>query len=329
MSDPELQYGLALAGAAATHVGVRRKVNQDRVLMRLDLDLFVVADGAGGHNAGEVASGIAVEIIESHFAETQSTFRSQPPFDKLGIPTAARRLSLAVHQANEAVARASHASSQHRGMGSTVVAACFSAEPALLHVAHVGDSRCYRLRGGHLEALTQDHSVATDVLEQRPDIDDRVLLKLPKNAVTRALGMTGDVRVAVRSHGVVAGDRYLLCSDGLSGAVGSADLAAALAANEPPETIVDDLIARANAAGGPDNIAAIVIDCPAGPDLALPASSRPEALRAGRFHGEADTDPELLILGIEDFDLGDPTGNEGLMGAIGELLKGQKPKDPG
>ena len=98
-------------------------------------------------------------------------------------------MSAAVLKANRDIIEISRTSQAHRGMGTTVVAACFSARSGLMHVAHVGDSRCYRLRAGHLELLTQDHSLLTDVIEQRPELDDALLARLPKNVVTRALGI--------------------------------------------------------------------------------------------------------------------------------------------
>src|SRR3954471_15455380 len=208
---------LVLQAGGATDVGKRRTHNEDAVLVRDDLDLYLVADGAGGHNAGEVASALCARSIANYFGATIRSTHESPEFNRFGIPHGARRLSAAVLKANRDIVEISRTSQTHRGMGTTVVAACFSARSGLMHVANVGDSRCYRLRGGHLELLTQDHSLLMDVLEQRPDIDDEVIARLPKNIVTRAIGMVSALRVSLRSHSVVVGDRYLLCSDGLSG----------------------------------------------------------------------------------------------------------------
>src|SRR5690242_5151111 len=123
--DPVLEYGQALAAAAGTHVGKRRKENEDRVLARGDLGLYLVADGAGGHNAGEVASRIAVETVEAEFAASTPAGRSRSEFDRIGIAVTARRLSLAIHRANAAVLEASRTTTAHRGMGSTIVAVAF------------------------------------------------------------------------------------------------------------------------------------------------------------------------------------------------------------
>jgi protein phosphatase len=179
-----------------------------------------------------------------------------------------------------------------------------------MHVAHVGDSRCYRLRSGHLELLTQDHSLLTDVLEQRPDLDDEVLARLPKNAVTRALGMDSQLRVSLRSYAVVQGDRYLLCSDGLSGPVPAPEIARALAADRTPLEIAEHLIVHCQ--GG--HIRAVPADnaSPPPPDLFADAADR-----------DADySNPELLILGIEEADVseGMESASDGLLKSLGDLL---------
>jgi serine/threonine protein phosphatase PrpC len=183
----------------------------------------------------------------------------------------------------------------------------------------VGDSRCYRLRDGHFELLTKDHSLLTEVLEQRPDVDDSVLMALPQNVVTRALGMDDRVRVSIRSLAVVERDRYLLCSDGLSAVVDASLIAKALSEAADPQTAVTRLIELANRAGGPDNIAAVVIDCRGGHEQALPASARGYAPpRAAEVQDEAD--PELLILGIEEIDTRGRLDGDDLIRAVGELL---------
>jgi protein phosphatase len=223
-------------------------------------------------------------------------------------------------KANRDVIEIAKASPQHKGMGTTVVAACFSPRSGLMHVGHVGDSRCYRLRGGHLEQLTQDHSLLNDVLEQRPELDDTVLERLPKNVVTRALGLDPKLRISLRSYAVVAGDRYLLCSDGLSGPVAATDLAAALAAKAEPEAIVGDLVTRANDAGGHDNIAALLVECTEGPEASSVPPPPPGVLQMAR-EAESRSDPELLILGIEELEsLDADSANDDLLNALETLL---------
>src|SRR5450432_169797 len=317
---------LVLQAGGATDVGKRRTHNEDTVLVRDDLSLYLVADGAGGHNAGEVASALCARSMSNYFGATIRATHERPEFNRFGIPNGARRLSAAVLKANRDILEISRTSQAHRGMGTTVVAACFSPRSGLMHVAHVGDSRCYRLRAGHLELLTKDHSLLTDVIEQRPELDDQVLARLPKNVVTRALGMDGQLRVSIRSYAVVEGDRYLLCSDGLSGPVSAPEMAAALGRDESPEQIVERLVKLANDAGGPDNIAALVLRCQGGHTHALPADSvpppPPELFSMPGDYDNDRSDPELLILGIEDLDISSDTesASDDLLKALGALI---------
>lgn len=286
--------------------------------MREDLGLFAVADGAGGHNSGEIASALATRSLENYFGATIKKTHLSPEFDRFGVPGGARRLSAAILKANRDVLEIARRAPEHKGMGTTVVAACFSPRSGLMHVGHVGDSRCYRLRGGHLEQLTQDHSLLTDVLEQRPELDDSVLERLPKNIVTRALGIDPKLRISLRSYAVAAGDRYLLCSDGLSGPLLPAVLHETLSAGGEPKAVAERLISRANEAGGPDNIAALVIDCPIGPA----GGSVPPP--AGELAADADAraDPELLILGIEELEsLDADSASDDLLRAIEGMVR--------
>jgi serine/threonine protein phosphatase PrpC len=321
-SSARNQPAVTLKAAGRTDTGRRRQHNEDVVLVREDLGLFVVADGAGGHNAGEVASALCARSMENYFGATIRATHDLPELNRFGTPNGARRLSSAVHKANRDVMEIAHSSPRHRGMGTTVVAACFSPRSGLMHVAHVGDSRCYRMRAGDFELLTQDHSLLTDVLEQRPELDDEVLARLPKNIVTRALGLDKQLRVSVRSFSVVEGDRYLLCSDGLSGPVLGNELVAILSKPGAPAAIAEELVALANAKGGPDNIAALVIDCQGGHSSALPADSvPPPAGEALELADEPGSDPELLILGIVDLDVsGTASASDDLLKAIEDLV---------
>ncbi|HEX9619733.1 MAG TPA: protein phosphatase 2C domain-containing protein [Polyangiaceae bacterium] len=307
---------LVIEAFGATHVGRSRKHNEDSVLVRPDLCLFAVADGAGGHQAGEVASALAVRSLANYFGATVRATHDNSEFDGFGVPVGARRLSAAIHKANRDVLEIARTHERHRGMGTTVVAVSFSPRSALVHVGHAGDSRCYRLRGTHLEQLTKDHSLLTDLLEQRPDLDEGVLAKLPQNVVTRALGMEHELRVSMASHAALPGDRFLLCSDGLSSMLPPLQLADTLSQQEPPETVTHLLIAMANSAGGRDNIAALVVDCEGEPPGA--PSWVPPSPTADSYEGE-QSDPELLIIGIEELDVA-----ELLHGASDELLDAVK-----
>jgi PPM family protein phosphatase len=319
---PPSSRTLTLDAHGATDAGKRRSGNEDAVLIRDDLALYLVADGVGGHGGGEIASRLALRSIENFFGATIRVTHARPEFDRFGIPRDARRLSAAILKANRDVREIAGEMAAHKGMGTTVVAACFSPTSGLLHVAHVGDSRCYRMRGEHLELLTQDHSIATDIVERRPDLQDDVLERLPMNVVTRALGMSDDLRVSLRSFTVVAGDKYLLCSDGLHGMVGAEELAETLGLHEPAEATVRRLIANANAAGGADNITAVVIDCHGGYQHARPADEA-DTERGSRL--PQTSDPELLILGIEELDAGGHgEKKEDLLRRLSELLDGPR-----
>lgn len=305
----EVQYSeeLLLDTYGATHPGKRRECNEDVVLLRDDLHLYVVCDGAGGHDAGDVASTAAVRTIAKHFIETAARAQKAPVFDVNGIATGARRLCHALQKANRFIWEMSKSAQSKRGMGSTCVAACFTPAASLMHVVHVGDSRAYRWRNGHLDLLTQDHSVINEVIEQRPDLDDAVLGALPRHAVTRALGMEERLRVSFSSFEVVNGDRYMLCTDGLTGPVPPMEVAAALGSGEDPRGTVEMLIALANDAGGPDNIAVAVIDCRSPRSSALPVEvSVADLLPDGPSHSE----PEILLLGIEELDLRTLSGGD-------------------
>jgi PPM family protein phosphatase len=315
LTTPEPLLHLQVLGAGLTDTGRRRRLNEDRIAVRNDLMTYLVCDGAGGHNAGEVAAALASRSIVNYLAATATEAKESPEFDRFGIPNGARRLSAAVHKANRDIVEISQTSHQHRGMGTTVVAIAFSPRSGLMHVAHVGDSRCYRLRSRHLELLTQDHSLLTDVLEYRPELDDTKLDRIPRNIITRALGVNDELRVTVRSLAAVSGDRYLLCSDGLSGPVPAPFIAELLRQGETAEQVTQNLVMAANAAGGPDNVSAVIVDCSTGPETALPMGPSEPPPR----YSDAEDDPELLILGSEEIDL-DDSGSEAFIDAITEAF---------
>lgn len=254
------QIPVKLEAAGDTDIG-RRSHNEDAILLRPDLNLFVVADGAGGQNAGNVASSIATTTVAHFFEQTQPGAEKLADLDPLGLPTAARRLSAAVHEANKEIMALAEGSDRHQGMGTTVVAALFGLDRRWVHIAQVGDSRCYRLRDGRLELLTRDHCIATDVLELRPDIDDAAIATLPKNVITRALGMQADMRVSMRTRSFAHGDRYLLCSDGLSDVVNNEQIADVLSLDSEVDELVRVLLDMALEGGATDNVAIILIDC--------------------------------------------------------------------
>ena len=252
-----------------TDIGRQRKHNEDHVLLRPELDLFVVADGMGGHNAGDVASRLATASLRNFY---EATLEGVPESQRVGdgygeLSVDAQRLAAAIRKANRDVFEISSTYRQHHGMGSTVVAAYLVRSRGMMHVGHVGDSRCYRYREGKLVQLTHDHSLINDALALKPDLTPEELARLPKNIITRALGMREDVKVDIHSAEVLQGDVFLLCSDGLSGMVDETEMATVLAlagqASSGGEGDLRDacetLVHLANEAGGTDNITALLV----------------------------------------------------------------------
>jgi protein phosphatase len=267
---PRALSHLQPSSAGSTDVGRQRKHNEDHLLVEPRLALFAVADGMGGHNAGEVASALAAKSVQNFFQATANGDGAPeaPPLaeQERALSPAAQRLSTCVRKANRDVFEISSTVAQHRGMGSTIVAAHFEADANALHVAHVGDSRAYRVRGGHIDQLTRDHSLVNDALEMKPDLSPKELARLPRNIITRALGMTAEVKVDVRSVDVERGDVYLLCSDGLTGMVSDEQILDVVTMTDDLDELCELLIALANDAGGTDNITVLVLRFSEAPD---------------------------------------------------------------
>lgn len=299
---------LLVTAAGGTDIG-HRPHNEDAILLRQDLGLFVLADGAGGHNAGNVASALATTAVVHFYERTQAAAATWPDFDGIGLHTGARRLATAIQRANQEIVDVAQSSAQKKGMGTTVVALHVVPDARLMHLAHVGDSRCYRVRDGHLEQLTHDHSLLNDVLELHPDIDDAEALRLPRSVITRALGMSPSVRVSVRSYELVPGDVYVLCSDGLTDVLDDSHLADSAALARDPQELLRILLERARVEGADDNVAIIVVrtDLAPGavplskappPRLRVPKRTVAAAARASHpvAHDPDRSDPEIIIV---------------------------------
>lgn len=292
------------------------------MLARDDLNLYVVADGAGGHNAGEVAAALAARSISNFMGATIRKAWSQPVVDALGFATGARRLAAAICKANHDVVEISRSHNQYQNMVATVVALELCARSNMAHVAYCGDARCYRLRAGQLEPLTYDHSLIMEVLEREPDLSDEIVARLPRNVVTRALGMEEHARVSFRSLAILPGDRYLLCSDGLSAMVEHGLLQSIMAEHLSPAETTAKLIARANEAGGRDNISVIVVDV--APAAATersadePTQPPPSSDSAPNVHvsDEALSDDEALLQRLSQIDSIPPGVIETVAGAL-------------
>ena len=214
---------MSVSAFGLTDVGRKRRHNEDAYLLDAERGLFVVADGMGGHAAGEVASRITVESIQEYIAATEEEHESSWPFGfNSRVSVEGNRLTTAVEKANEKVMRAVQNRPELKGMGTTVVAALFDADRATL--VHVGDSRAYLFRDGELRRLTDDHSWVQEQVNAGILSEDEAKSHPLKNVVTRALGGAAHVSVDLIEVPVRPGDRFLLCSDGLTGMVPDEDL---------------------------------------------------------------------------------------------------------
>lgn len=236
-----------------TDPGQMREQNEDNIAMAAAAGLAVVADGMGGHRAGEVASRLAVEAIQRHIIGTLA--EAQGNGDGV-IEVAAVRD--AIKLANAAIYELARQQPEYAGMGSTVVAALFYGDK--LCVAHVGDSRLYRFRDTILEQVTEDHSVVQELVSRGLVTAEEARQSISKNLVTRALGIDPDVEVDVSEQDVFDDDVYLLCSDGLNDVLADGDIEMMLTEHgRDLEATARHMVNTANTRGGPDNISVILV----------------------------------------------------------------------
>jgi PPM family protein phosphatase len=244
IDEPTRPRPLILVSAAAqTDRGMRRKKNEDSYLKLDEQCIYAVADGMGGYAGGEIASRLAVEALERAFRANV--------FDGDAYPHVPRRgsdLALAIQMANADILAHADKQSELRDMGTTIVAARFSPNKQRLYVGHVGDSRCYRLRGEELRQMTTDHTLA------QHGIDGPMGGRL-----SRAVGIGAALKVDLLIARPMPGDVYLLCSDGLSKMLEDWAVEAVLVAEPDLEVALEQLIAAANAAGGKDNVTAVLV----------------------------------------------------------------------
>jgi protein phosphatase len=248
--------------AGLSDVGLQREHNEDSFCILSEHRLFVVADGMGGHRAGDVASHMATTEITAFFDATSvdADGVEWPPEDDSRLTPDQTRLVSAVKLANQRIFQASVGNRSVQGMGTTVVGALFNRDDRKIHVAHVGDSRAYRVRAGDITQLTRDHSLLNDYLLVMPSLTDAQRENLPSNVITRALGMQDAVSVDLFFENVEPGDVYMLCSDGLNGMVSDDRILDILHdAGADVETGAKALVAQANENGGEDNITVVVV----------------------------------------------------------------------
>ncbi len=244
---------------AGTDTGRQRRANEDSHLARAPL--FVVADGMGGAQAGEVASRLAIESFQAGLADAAS-------------PETA--LAALTEEANARIHELSHSHAEQAGMGTTLTAVYVGESE--ISLAHVGDSRAYRLRDGRLERLTDDHSLVDELMRQGRLTPEEALEHPQRSVITRALGPEGSVEVDTRSYSARDGDVYLLCSDGLTTMVAEERLAEILLAHETLREAGEALIAAANEAGGRDNITVVLLRLQELDPGAAPATEEAQAI---------------------------------------------------
>lgn len=250
---------MELEAVGITDVGLEREHNEDAFLLMPEADLVLVADGMGGHRAGDIASGLAVRTIAEFFRASESGDSTWPYRFDPTITFEENRLLTAIQLANAAILRQARSQSQQQGMGTTIVAVIASRSKNRLYICHVGDSRCYRIRNDSIEQLTVDHSLYNEYAQSMPELGEERLAALPRNVITRALGMQEEVKVDLKQVEAQAGDIYLLCSDGLSGMVNDARILQLLRENEYDlERSLKSLVTAALEAGGEDNITIVL-----------------------------------------------------------------------
>jgi protein phosphatase len=246
--------------AAKTDVGMRRTHNEDYFALIEDEQVFMVSDGMGGHACGEVASQLSAEVVGEFYKHSKDADATWPYRYDHQLSYVENRLVAAIRLANLRIFQMAQSDPSLRGMGTTVVTSTISGDTC--YVAHVGDSRAYMILGDEIKQITRDHSLLEDYKDARPDMTEEEAAAFPhKNVITRALGMRDSVVVDLNRVKIEDGARFLLCSDGLSGMLTDEEIHEILKKNEDLEASVNELVDAANAAGGTDNITAMVIEC--------------------------------------------------------------------
>ena len=250
---------LKLQYAGKTHVGRKRSHNEDNLGLATEQNLYMVADGMGGHASGEVASEMAVETVQEFFEETEDDEQLTWPYkmDK-DLNYEENRLNAGIKLANLRIYEKAAQNSAQRGMGTTIVALLFSGEEA--YFGHVGDSRIYRLRDDELSQVTDDHSLLNDYIKMK-DLSEEEIENFPhKNVIVRALGMKETVQVDVTKKVPQHGDIYLLCSDGLNAMIEDEKIENIMVDHKDDlETSCNELIEAANEGGGNDNVTVVLV----------------------------------------------------------------------
>jgi serine/threonine protein phosphatase PrpC len=250
---------LPLTACGYSHAGRQREENEDAFGSFVDARLFIVADGMGGHNAGEVASVMAVDALETFFRSYHADPRQPWPHAvDSDLSLGANLLRVGIKVANDKIRAAARQDRAKNRMGTTIVA--LAVGDAQLTIAHAGDSRAYRLRADEIKRLTRDHSIVEEMLSARPEMTDvEVAAFAHRNVVTRSLGSKEELEPTVLVEPLEPGDLFLVCSDGLWGSVPDDKMKRIVQSTPDIEGACQLLIDAANEAGGPDNITALLV----------------------------------------------------------------------
>ncbi len=250
---------------ALTDVGRVRTNNEDSVGTDDALGLALLADGMGGYNAGEVASAMAVDHVRNQLKRVLAELGADVTPAELRIA-----LDMCINSANRSILETALTNPDQLGMGTTIVAALFRSDRLLL--AHVGDSRCYRVRDGAIQQITRDHSWLQEQIDAGLITQQQAQESTQGNLVTRALGVEASVDIEIHDYPVEPQDLYILCSDGLTDMIGDDDLAALARAPATLEEKAQRMIQLANAMGGRDNVSVVLVQAGGEP---IPRSIKP------------------------------------------------------
>ena len=253
-----MDFSDALEIASATDPGMVRSHNEDSVASDASKGLVVLADGMGGYNAGEVASGMATTVITTELQQLLERMPAYSVDEKTGKVMAEKILRDHIAKANTSIYQAAQSQPQYAGMGTTLVVALFYDNR--LAVAHIGDSRLYRLRGEQFSQVTKDHSLLQEQIDSGLITPEQAKQSANKNLVTRALGIDPAVEAEIHEYDASLGDIYLLCSDGLCDMVSDEDIGMVLQTLGANLTLcAHQLVQMANDNGGRDNVSVILV----------------------------------------------------------------------
>jgi protein phosphatase len=252
---------MKLRSFGITDVGLKRTHNEDNFYRSDELGMYLVADGMGGHAAGEVASNTSIQTI-ADFAErfAKDTNLTWPFGYDSRLTDEGNALITGIQLANHTLCKMQQAKPELSGMGTTLAALRITGDQAL--VAHVGDSRIYRMRGEAFDLLTSDHSWVNEQLQKNIITAEEARTHRYRNVITRALGNRAELEIDVRLENVEPGDLFMICSDGLSGMMEDHEMEEVMRTHSDSiRAAANTLVAKANEAGGHDNISVVIISC--------------------------------------------------------------------